>query len=100
MTRTALCLLLSFLALAGACFSGGESKLSKGLTVAVKEKKITQEKVETILAEYENIRDDDKKKAQEYVTQVLSAIQMGGDSSHIDAVRRQILKTKPAKRKI
>lgn len=99
MTRTVLCL-LSVLALAGACFSGGESKLSKALTVAVKEKKISQKKVETILTEYEKIRDDDKKKAQEYVTQVLNAIEMGGDSSHIDAARRQILKTRPSKRKI
>ena len=99
MTRTVLCL-LSVLALAGACFSGGDSKLSKALTVAVKEKRISQKKVETILTEYDKIRDDDKKKAQEYVTQVLNAIEMGGDSSHIDAARRQILKTKPAKRKI
>ena len=99
MTRTVLCL-LSVLALAGACFSGGESKLSKALTVAVKEKKISQKKVETILAEYDKIRDDDKKKAQEYVTQVLNAIEMGGDSSHIDAVRRQMLKSRPAKKKI
>ena len=99
MTRIVLCL-LSVLVLAGACFSGGESKLSKALTVAVKEKKISQKKVETILAEYDKIRDDDKKKAQEYVTQVLNAIEMGGDSSHIDAVRRQMLKSRPAKKKI
>ena len=52
------------------------------------------------MAEYNTIWDDDKKRAQEYVTQILSAIEMGGDSSHIDAVRRQMLKSRPAKTKV
>lgn len=56
--------------------------------------------MDAILAEYNNLREDDKKKAQEYVLQVLSAIEMGGDSSHIDAVRRQILKSKSSKTKV
>lgn len=99
MLRIITCLCLILLLTAG-CSSGGESRLSKALNLAVKEKKITREKLEIILVEYNSVWDDDKKKAQEYVTQILSAIEMGGDSSHIDAVRRQVLKSRPAKSKV
>lgn len=92
--------LLIILSVSAGCSSRGKSQLSKGLTLAVKEKKISQTKMEAILTEYNNLREDDKKTAQEYVLQVLSAIEMGGDSSHIDAVRRQILKSKSSKTKV
>ena len=85
--------------LTAGCSSRGESKLSKALNLALREKKVTQKKLESIITEYNKIREDDKEKAQEYVTQVLNAIEMGGDSSHIDAARRQILK-KPSKAKV
>ena len=98
MSRNVLCFIL-ILWVAGGCISRGESQLSKALTLAVKERKISQKKLENILIEYDKIRDDDKKKAQEYVELVLSAIEMGGDSSHIDAVRRQVLR-KPSKAKV
>ena len=78
--------------MSGACSSKGESALSKGLSLAVKEKKLTQKKMEYILTEYDKLRDDDKSKAREYVDQVLNAIEMGGDSTHIDAARRQVLR--------
>lgn len=99
MPRFITCLLLIVSFFAG-CSSGGESRLSKALNLAVKERKVTQRKVDSILAEYNTIWDDDKKRAQEYVTQILSAIEMGGDSSQIDAVRRQMLKSRPAKTKV
>lgn len=99
MPRIITCLFLILLLTAG-CSSEGESRLSKALNLAVKEKKITREKLEIILVEYNSVWDDDRKKAQEYVTQILSAIEMGGDSSHIDAARRQVLKSKPAKSKV
>lgn len=85
----------SILLLTAGCSPGGESQLTKALNLAVKEEKITQKKLESILVEYNKIRVDDKKVAHEYVTQILSAIEMGGDSSHIDVVRRQVLKSKP-----
>jgi hypothetical protein len=78
--------------ISGACSSKGESALSKGLAVAVREKKITQKKMEYILAEYDKLRDEDKTKAREYVDEVLNAIEMGGDSTHIDAARRLVLR--------
>jgi hypothetical protein len=86
--------------LAAGCSSRGESQLSKALNLALREKKISQKKIESIITEYNKIREDDKEKAQEYVTQVLNAIEMGGDSSHIDAARRQILKKKSSKAKV
>lgn len=99
MPRIITCLFL-ILWLSGGCSSGGESRLSKALSLAVKEKKVTQKKLDTILLEYNTLWDDDKKKAREYVTQILNAIEMGGDSSHIDAVRRQMLKSSPVKVKM
>jgi hypothetical protein len=43
------------------------------------------------LKEHEMLRDQDHDKAKEYVLQLMNAIKMGGDSTHIDVVRRQIL---------
>jgi predicted solute-binding protein len=74
--------------------SKGESQLSKALSTAVKEKKVSMKKMESILQEYEKLHDEDKIIAREYLNQILNAIEMGGDSTHIDVVRRQILRTK------
>ncbi len=75
-----------------ACATKGSSALSDALTTAVKEKKISPKKKEFILAEYDKIRDQDKAKAHEYAGQVITAIEMGGDSTHIDAARMQVLR--------
>ena len=50
--------------------------------------------MEYILREYDAIRDEDKGKAREYAVEVLNAIEMGGDSSHIDVVRRHLVGSK------
>lgn len=90
--------LIILLLVAGACASKGESQLSKALSAAVKEKKVTPKKMEYILAEYNKLQDEDKAKAHEYVNQVLNAIEMGGDSTHIDVARKQVLREKREKR--
>jgi len=73
---------------ASACASKGHSDLEDALSVAVKERKLSEKKREIILKEYDILRDEDKQKAKTYVEQVVKAVEMGGDSSHIDAVRR------------
>jgi len=86
-------LLLLLLLLVG-CTTKSQSALTKALTSAVKEKKISLKKMEYILREYDAIRDEDKGKAREYAVEVLNAIEMGGDSSHIDVVRRHLVGSK------
>ena len=78
--------------LAAACVSEGESSLTKALSGAVKDQKISTQKMEYILAEYEKLRDEDKKVARDYAEAVINAIEMGGDSSHIDVARKQVLR--------
>ena len=48
--------------------------------------------MENVLEEYQKLKDDDRKRASEYALQVLSAIEMGGDSTHIDAATKTVLK--------
>lgn len=82
------------------CTSKGESELSKALSAAVKENKISVKKKESILKEYDFVREEDRDKAREYVLQVTTAIEMGGDSSHIDVARRQVVKSLKQKVKV
>jgi hypothetical protein len=70
------------------CGFKGHSDLEDALSLAVKERKLTEKKKVIILKEYEILRDEDKQKARTYVEQVVKAVEMGGDSTHIDAVRR------------
>ena len=93
-------LILVVLLFCGSCTPPGQSKLSKALTAAVKEKKISEKGMETILKEYDYIRKEDRDKAREYVTLVLSAIEMGGDSSHIDVVRQRVVRSMKKKVKV
>lgn len=74
--------------IASACTSKGHSDLDKALSVAVKENKLSEKKKEIILKEYEILRKEYPERAKIYVDQVVKAVEMGGDSSHIDAVRR------------
>lgn len=83
---------ISMILLLAACTNKGSSALSEALSTAVKEKKVSQKKKEFILAEYEKIRNQDKTKAYEYAELIISAVKMGGDSTHIDAARAQILR--------
>jgi hypothetical protein len=76
-----------------ACGSHGSSALSDALATAVKEKRLSVKKKEFILTEYQKLRDEDKVKAREYVDQIVSAVKMGGDSSHIDAARMQVIRS-------
>ena len=78
------------LLLSAACTSKSQSDLSKALTVAVKEKKVSKEKMEDILIEYELLRENEKEKARTYADQIVKALEMGADSSHIDVLRKQI----------
>ena len=91
--------LLVILLLAGGCNTKSQSELSKALSGAVKEKKLSQKKMENILQEYGKLRDEDREKAREYVLQVLNTIEMGGDSSHLEVVRKQVLEKKAGKGK-
>ena len=84
---------------AGACISKGESQLSKALSAAVKERKLSAQKMDTILKEYDEVREKDRDKAREYVLQVINAIDMGGDSTHIDVARRSVVKTLKVEKK-
>ena len=72
------------------CGTQGESELSKALSGAVKEKKVSQRKMDSIMKEYETLRDRDREASRKYVDGILNALEMGGDSSHIDVVRRLV----------
>jgi len=73
------------------CLSNTQSELTKSLSVAVKEKKISAKTREKIILEYDKLRDQDKEKARQYVLQIVSAVEMGGDSTHIEVARKQVL---------
>lgn len=88
MRRFPTAVLLLVLMIAASCATKGYSALENALETAVKEKKLSAKKMEIILKEYDILRDQDKEKARIYVEQVEKAVEMGGDSSHIDAVRR------------
>ena len=85
------------LSIATSCSFKGESELSKTLSIAVKEKKLSPRKKDYILDEYDRLRDEDKSKAREYLKAVVNAVEMGGDSTHIDAARRQVINKKVEK---
>ena len=86
------CFFISILLFSGSCASKGKTELSRALATAVKDKKISSKKMENVLEEYQKLRDDDRKRASEYALQVLGAIEMGGDSTHIDAARKTALR--------
>jgi hypothetical protein len=77
-----------FLLMLCGCGSRAHSDLEEALSRAVKEEKLSEKKKVIILKEYEIIRDEDKERARTYVEQVVRAVEMGGDSTHIDAVRK------------
>ena len=89
MLRSLFILLIAILTLSG-CGTKGESELSKALSGAVKEKKVSQRKMDSIMKEYETLQDRDKKISRKYVESILNALKMGGDSSHIDVVRKLV----------
>ena len=73
------------------CTSKSHSDLNKALAAAVKDQKISNKKMRDILQEHEILNDRDDYKAKEYVLKLINTIEMGGDSSHIDVVRKQVL---------
>lgn len=84
------CFIIILLVCTG-CASKSHSDLNKALAAAVKDQKISEKKMHDILEEHEILRDRDDDKAKEYVLKLINVIEMGGDSSHIDVVRKQIL---------
>jgi hypothetical protein len=72
------------------CGTQGESDLSKALSDAVRQKKVSQRKMDSIMKEYDMLRDEDMDITRKYVEAILNALKMGGDSSHIDVVRRML----------
>lgn len=76
---------------AGCSGAPRNSDFTRALTAAVKEEYISEKKKVYILKEYEMLWNDDKDKAREYVLQMINALEMGGDSTHIDVVRNQFL---------
>jgi hypothetical protein len=89
--------LIAVLLVGAGCTAISESNLSKALSAAVREDKISRKKMESVLKEYEALREQDGKKAHEYAMKVIEAIEMGADSSHIDVVRRQVAGSKGAR---
>lgn len=87
--------LIALTLLFGACSSKGHSELQKALSTAVSDEKLSPLQMENILKEYDALRDNDKEKARQYVEQIVTAIEMGADSSHIDVVRKQFIKKTP-----
>lgn len=85
----AVCLILVLMAGYGCTKS--HSALNKALTAAVKDKKLSEKKMHAILAEHEFMLDGSHEKTGEYVERIVKTIDMGGDSTHIDVVRHQIL---------
>ena len=83
--------------LLGGCFGKGDSELSKALSGAVRDNKISQKKMDSILKEYKLLVDQDQDKARKYALDVISVIDMGGDSSHIDVVRTRLIGGKAKK---
>lgn len=83
---------LLVLLIAFGCSRAGESQLSRALSAAVKERKVSQKKMDNILAEYDKIRKENSIGAREYAIQILTALEVGGDSTHIDAIRREMLR--------
>ncbi len=85
--RTSLIIILTF----AGCSPKRPTDLSRALQAAVKDDKLSVKKMENIISEFNLLQKNDKEKSREYVVKVLNVIKMGGDSSHIDVVRRQIL---------
>lgn len=73
------------------CTSKSYSDLNKALAAAVKDQKISNKKMRDILQEHEILIDRDDVKAREYGLKLLNVIEMGGDSTHLDVIRKQIL---------
>src|SRR5688500_13470426 len=74
-----------------ACGTKGESELSKALSGAVKQKKVSQRKMDSIMKEYDMLREKDRDISRKYVEGIFNALEMGGDSSHVDVVRRLVV---------
>jgi hypothetical protein len=72
--------------------------LSESLAGAVKEKRLSQQRMQSIIAEHDKLRDEDKSKARDYVEQVVGAIEAGGDSTHIEAARKMALRRQGEKK--
>jgi hypothetical protein len=87
-------ILLIVLLLTGSCTSPTQSKLSKALVAAVKDQKVSEKKMQDILREEAQLRDEDRVKANDYALKILNVLEMGGDSSHLDVIRKQILTNK------
>jgi hypothetical protein len=87
-------ILLIAILLASSCTSQTQSKLSKALAAAVKDEKVSKKKMQDILKEEANLRDEDRVKANDYALKILNVLEMGGDSSHVDVIRKQIMANK------
>jgi hypothetical protein len=75
---------------AGACTSKTQSRLSKALIAAVKDDKISEKQMQDILEEEAKLREENRVKANDYALKILNVLEMGGDSSHLEVVRKQI----------
>ena len=75
-----------------AACSAGHSELKKSLSSAVKDNKVSALAMEKILEEHEMLREEDRKNARTFADQVITALKMGADSSHLDVIRRRFIK--------
>ena len=83
-------LLIFFLLVMLSC--SGKSGLELRLENAVKDRKLSRQKSALILKEYDSISNKDEIKAANYAKRIREILDVGGDSSHVDLVRRQVLK--------
>jgi len=83
---------LVFLVFLAGC-SRGSSTLETTLSAAVKDRRLSEKKMEIILKEYDSLRSEDRDKARLYVEQIKTAVEVGGDSTHIDVARRMVLRS-------
>lgn len=93
-SRRYVCIIVFLLFIGGGCVSKSQSDLTKALSGAVKEQKISQKRMVRILSEYDMLQEEDKENAREYALKIISTIELGGDSSHIDVIRTQFVKRK------
>jgi hypothetical protein len=69
----------------------GEDAFTRPLDQAIKERKISKQKALQIRQEYAKLPDTLQNK---YVKAVTAILEAGGDSTHVDVVRRRLIRKK------
>lgn len=70
----------------------GKGSFELRLEAAVKDRMLTISKSHKVLAEYDSLLEHDKSRASTYAKRIREILDVGGDSSHVDLVRRQVFR--------